>query len=121
MNQMSIDFTTAARATDPWTSHAAAAKASESANGGRLLVLHELALRPLNDFELADATHWQQTSIGKRRLECARMGWVVPHCDAYGVQISRKAPSGSPSLVWAITNAGLELVREMSRGAAMAA
>jgi hypothetical protein len=94
-----------ARNADKWTSHEAARRAKTHSSVGRLLVLRELLHGPRNDFELAAATGWQQTSIGKRRLECARQGWV----EAYrkdGEQVSRKSPSGSASLVWAITAAG---------------
>lgn len=61
----------AARATDPETSHTAAKNATLGASAGRLAVLRCLLTKgPLTDFELADVTHLQQTSIGKRRGEC---------------------------------------------------
>jgi hypothetical protein len=95
-----------ARHADPVTSHQAAAKVQPQASAGRLLVLRTLAFAgPLNDFELATSTGWQQTSIGKRRLECQRRGWVDAHIRD-GEQVTRKSPSGSPSLVWKITNEG---------------
>jgi hypothetical protein len=111
MNQLAISFDDPpARRADPWTSHDAARKAKTHSSVGRVLVLN--ALRdggPMNDFELADATGWQQTSIGKRRLECLRAGWVAAF-RVDGEQVSRKSPSGASSLVWTITAQGLAAI-----------
>ena len=97
------------RNADPWTSVEAGNKASLGASRGRLLVLQALADHgPLTDFELADVTGWQQTSIGKRRLECARRGWVEPCLDDNGEQKTRPAPSGSKSLVWKLADKEIE-------------
>lgn len=103
--QLSIDFVPMARSADPWTSHEAGRKAKTHSSVGRLLVLRALQIEPANDFELAAVTGWQQTSIGKRRLECLRLGWVRAH-RVDGEQISRKSPSGTASLIWEITEAG---------------
>ncbi len=90
-----------ARASDPWTSHAAFADAKVNASEGRMLVIECLfKFGPMTDYELADRTGWQQNSIGKRRLECMRAQWVRPSLDESGKQRSRPAPSGSQSLVW---------------------
>lgn len=107
--QFDIDFTAppAARSADPWTSHAAARKAVTHSSVGRLLVLKALLTGPMNDFELAAHSGWQQTSIGKRRLECIRAGWVEAH-KVDGEQVARKSPSGTASLVWRITEQGRE-------------
>ena len=49
---------------------------------------------PLTDFEIADFTGWQQTSIGKRRGECAKAGLVID------TGKRRASPSGSSAIVW---------------------
>lgn len=95
-----------ARKTDPWTSHAAGQNSKKKSEVGRLLVLKALAKKPMNDFELAEVTGWQQTSIGKRRLECQEAGLVTEHLDSNNFQITRPSPSGSKSLVWEITFLG---------------
>ena len=105
MNQLSIDFSPAARASDPLTSHQAARDAQVNAGTGRALTLKFLARSPMTDFELAAATNWQQTSIGKRRGECVQRGWVEAH-KLEGVQVTRPSPSGSAAMVWRITDAG---------------
>lgn len=94
------------RTTDPVTSHEAEAKVRPHASHGRRLVLAALALRPATDFELAEATGWQQTSIGKRRGECVALGWVEAFTAPDGTKCKRPSPSGSPAIVWAITQAG---------------
>jgi hypothetical protein len=95
-----------ARNSDPATSHEAAADAAMGASRGRLLVLECLFERPMTDYELAAATGWQQNSIGKRRHECMSAGLVARAKDECGGDMRRPAPSGSSSLVWAITDAG---------------
>lgn len=95
-----------ARVTDPQTAHMAAEKASLGASRGRLLVLQHLSVRPLSDFELADLTGWQATSIGKRRHECMRAGYVERALDGRGEEVRRETPSKSMALVWAITESG---------------
>lgn len=101
-----------ARHTDPETSHAAADDARRTCSTGRRLVLAHLAGGALTDFELADATGWQQTSIGKRRGECAQAGWVSVVM-ANGAKLTRPAPSGSAALVWQLTDAGRAKLREI--------
>lgn len=96
-----------ARSTDPETSHEAAEDATMRASRGRLLVLEVLAkLGAKTDFELADSTGWQQTSIGKRRGECVAAGLVQVSIDGKGAVIKRQTPSGSLARVWEITPAG---------------
>lgn len=90
-----------ARTTDPWTSHEAARRAKPKAETNRALALKALrAAGPagLTDFQLAEVTGVQQTSIGKRRGELVKAGLVekVP-----GVR--RPSPSGSPAQVWRAT------------------
>jgi DNA-binding transcriptional ArsR family regulator len=48
----------------------------------------------LTDFELADKTGYQQTSIGKRRTELRNMGLVADSGRR------RKTPSGASAIVW---------------------
>jgi len=105
MNQLNIDFTPGARASDPATSYLAERDAQVHAGTGRALTLQHLAKRPLTDFELSAATGWQQTSIGKRRGECVQRGWAEAHI-VEGGQVTRPSPSGSQSMVWRITDAG---------------
>ncbi len=99
-----------ARATDPDTSHQAAVIAIRSAATNRELALAELAaVHPdgLTDFELADRTGVQQTSIGRRRGELRDAGLVERCDDGTGHTLKRPSPTGSPSIVWRCTDAGL--------------
>lgn len=97
------------RATDPVTSHEAEARVRPHASTGRRAVLSALALYgPLTDFELAERTGWQQTSIGKRRGECVALGYVEAFTAPDGTKCKRPSPSGSPAIVWAITAKGRE-------------
>lgn len=123
MNQPSLlewEAPQAFRNSDPETCRQAAEIASQRASRGRLLVLQHLSEGPKTDFELASATGWQQTSIGKRRGEAMYAGYVEKALDAFGLTIKRPAPSGSPALVWQITPAGIAFyenaMRSPSRG-----
>ena len=91
-----------ARASDPWTSHAAGAGAQHTASRGRLAVLVALLDRPMNDYELSVATSWRINNIRKRRLECVRGGLVRAHLDSAGTHVSRETGSGRLGLVWEI-------------------
>jgi len=86
-----------ARATDPDTSHEAARDAAPTAQTNRALALRILRDYPggLTDFELAEITGLQQTSIGKRRGELRDAGLV------YDTGRRRPSPSGSRAIVWA--------------------
>ena len=98
-------WTPAARNTDPETSHEAAAAAAMRAGTDRALALRALARagdRGLTDFELEAATRIKQTSIGKRRGELVKSGYV----EFAGSK--RPAPSGSPAMVWRVTDRGLQ-------------
>lgn len=108
----------AVRRTDPETSAMAAADASMKASHGRLLVLINLNGRAMTDFELADATGWSQTSIGKRRGECVEHGLVEVALDGRGETVKRPAPSGSMARVWQITAAGRAFIDNHNRRAA---
>jgi hypothetical protein len=86
-----------ARATDPDTSHRAAALASLKAGSNRLLALDALRAageNGLTDFELESATSIPQTSIGKRRHDLWRLGLVEK------TSMRRPAPSGAMAIVW---------------------
>lgn len=96
-----------ARNSDPSTSFEAARDASFKASAHRVKALQALFdFGPMTDFELADATGLQQTSIGKRRKDCQDAGFVDIFTDKDGVKVKRLAPSGSNALVWKLTQAG---------------
>lgn len=68
------------------------------------------------DPHISTTTGWQQTSIGKRRHELmVPRGFVERAKDADGDEIRRLSPSGSPSLVWALTKAGRDYYTEVCR------
>jgi hypothetical protein len=84
------------RRTDPVTSRLAAKTARGHAETNRALALEVLRSHPggLTDFELAEITGFQQTSIGKRRGELRDAGLVV------NSGRRRRTPSGSEAIVW---------------------
>lgn len=86
-----------ARTSDPDTSHAAARDARVRAGTHRAKALEALraaGARGLTDFELAALTGIAQTSIGVRRKELLRAGYVE------ATELRRPAPSGSAAIVW---------------------
>ena len=100
-----------ARTTDPETSRKAARVITVKAAGHRYQALLAFATYgTLTDFELAEHTRVPQTSIGCRRLELVRLGLVER---AEGA--TRPSPSGSPSAVWRITEAGIVKARELKK------
>lgn len=99
MTQFSL-FGPGARNTDPDTSHIAAARLRAHDRRQALLV-HAKHPDGLTDFELGVLMHRQQTSAGKRRGELRDLGLIV---DA---EHRRLAPSGSPAIVWRITDMGM--------------
>jgi hypothetical protein len=102
-----------ARNSDPSTSHKAASDASFKASAHRKKALTALSLRPMTDFELAEVTQLQQTSIGKRRKDCQDVGFVIPHENEKGVKVRRPAPSGSLAQVWEITPSGRQYLKDI--------
>lgn len=80
------------RASDPDTSHLAAATVLPKAGTDRARVRACLLQHPegLTDFELAEHLHGAQTSLGKRRNELG----------AVDTGRRRAAPSGCPAIVW---------------------
>lgn len=100
-----------ARNSDPSTSFEAARNASFKASAHRVKALQALFdFGPMTDFELADATGLQQTSIGKRRKDCQDVGFVDALLDEDFVKVKRLTPSGSNALVWKLTQAGRNYV-----------
>ena len=90
-----------ARATDPDTSHLAAASVTEQARRDiHARVLAILAEGPASDFDLAARTERLATSVGVRRKELCRMG-LVRELDRNGI-----SASGSPCIRWCLTEAG---------------
>ncbi len=79
VTQLTLGEPQDARISDPPTSHAAARRTVESRSKHRELALRVLRENPegLTDFELAEKTGVQQTSIGKRRKDLERQGLVV--------------------------------------------
>lgn len=94
----------AARNTDPVTSHQAAQRHPFKRQKDCLavLIVHSHHPAGLTDFELAHMMRRQQTSVGKRRGELRDSGLIEE------TEIKRKSPSGSPALVWRITEAGMK-------------
>lgn len=90
------------RATDPDTSREAAAVNKPRAATHRTLALQVLRAHPggLTDFELAALTGLAQTSVGKRRGELRDVGFVADSGKR------RPSPSGSPAIVWQVTEYG---------------
>jgi len=106
------------RRSDPVTSREAAAKAEMRATENRMLVLLNLIVRPMSDFDLAEATGRLATSIGKRRHDCMTAGLVEQALDGRGEPAFGKTPTGSRCMIWAITQAGRAYYAEHSREAA---
>lgn len=92
----------AVRRTDPATSKQAARRNPDQRSVDRLRVLKLHAEHPegLTDFQLAAILRGQQTSLGKRRGELRDEGLIAETTER------RPSPSGSPSIVWKITEAG---------------
>ena len=104
-----------ARATDPETSKLAAERVAPRASAGRMKVLEHLCVRAMTDFELAAATGVAQTSIGKRRGEARDAGWVEVALDGNGDEVRRPSTSGSPAMVWVITESGRDFYNNNRR------
>jgi hypothetical protein len=89
------------RVPDRDTSIAAARGASSKAGTNRAIALEILRNHPdgLTDFELSEISKIQQNSIGKRRGELVAAGLVRDS--------GKRRPSwtGSPSIVWVVTDA----------------
>lgn len=90
------------RRMDQATSIVAAKRTYPLAGRHRTLALrvHYEHAAGLTDFELADLTGVTQPSIGKRRLDLMRIGFIE------ATNGTRPSPSGSPARVWRITEKG---------------
>jgi hypothetical protein len=103
----------AARASDPFTSHAAGIKGRDRAPNTRLRVLAALVEywestgAGLTDDGVASWLEIPPTSAGKRRVELQRAGFVEP---ADGIGTTR---NGAAALLWKPTTAGVELVADL--------
>ena len=97
-----------ARRSDPPTAHAAAARVNPTGTRARALLALNAVAEGLTDFELAARTGVGQTSIGVRRKELQRAGLVEP------TEHRRPSPSGTPALVWRITEAGSREARRVA-------
>ena len=104
-----------ARAIDPITSHQAAAAVAPRATSFRALALVALAAAGhdgLNDFELAERVSRRrpvgQTSIGVRRKELVTAGLVE------ATDRTRPSTTGTPALVWRITERGALEARRLA-------
>lgn len=114
MEQLDLMQWPGARRSDPETSHAAADSAAKRASHGKLTALMHLVDGAKTDFELAAETGMLATSIGKRRCDCVKEGWVEVARDENGAKITRPSPTDSPALVWKITSAGRKVFAEAS-------
>jgi hypothetical protein len=97
----------AARASDPVSSHEAAARQTPAkVRSEHRLVLQLLAKGPMTDFDLASLASIElkrtvkSVSLGVRRGELVRMG-LVRNSGTFGV-----SDTGSRAIRWAITDAG---------------
>jgi DNA-binding MarR family transcriptional regulator len=103
-----------ARYSDPETSHKAARFAEFKASDHRIKAMTTLLqYGPMTDFELAAATGLQQNSIGKRRKDCQDAGFVDFLTDEKGEKVRRKTPSGSSAIVWQLTKAGQQYIKNL--------
>ena len=97
---------TMVRSTDPVTSFEAAVNTSYKSPNHRLIALQALLTHgPMTDFQLAEKTGLQQTSIGKRRKDCQDARLVDFYMPG-GEKERRQTPSGSSAYVWQITDLG---------------
>ena len=104
MKQLTIHDAPMRRTTDPDTCQTPA-PSQLSAGRATALQAHFWAMDTgLTDFELAEITGRAQTSIGCRRKDLARM---EPPLIA-ATDERRPSPTGSPSIVWKITAAGID-------------
>ena len=79
MTQLCMDFTPAARATDPATSHQAAAQARELAQQHHRTILAALEQHgPMGKDGIAARTNLTGVAVCRRLTELQRMGKIVP-------------------------------------------
>lgn len=100
------------RGTD--TEKAAARDVFPHSGSQRAAVLAYLGLAAgagATDFEISEALGIQRTSAGKRRKELLEDGLVEPTTDR------RTTDTGSTAIVWRITQAGYEALKQTTRRA----
>jgi hypothetical protein len=102
-----------ARASDPVTSRMAAEQIAPHVHAGQMKALEAFCLlnhTTLDDFELSDWTGVKQTSIGKRRGELERMGYV----ERAERRSSRSKLTSSIVQSYRLTPAGAAFYREQT-------
>jgi hypothetical protein len=106
-----------ARKTDPITSFIAANGNVEGKAKDRIRALLAIdeSINGLTDFELAEVTGSQQTSIGKRRGELTGIvkGKQVDIAYVENSGMRRPSPTGSPSIVWQCTERGHQVAAQI--------
>jgi hypothetical protein len=109
-DQLTFDDAPRYRKTDPMTSRIAArTQTPERLSSGRWMALDALArYGAQTDFELAERTGRIPTSIGCRRAELTRRGWVV------ATEERRPSPTGTPATVWQVTADGVRVWGELA-------
>lgn len=97
-----------------WDTSIDAAKSAEiNCSENQLIALRLIKEKPMTDYDLADATGMQQNSIGKRRCDLFKAGFVEPETSATGENVKRPSPSGTPCISWKITQAGIEYLESV--------
>ena len=101
MNQIALlDDGPRARQSDPWTSHAAAQRATEFAGTHTDIILACLGRHgPQTIDEIAKRTPLNSVQIARRLSECDRSGLAEP------TGLCRMSASGRPERVWRIRGA----------------
>ena len=95
MNQIAIDWEANARQTDPWTSHAAAARVREFASGHIAIILDCLERHgPQTADEIASRVGLLSHQVNKRLSDCQKRELAEP------TGICRLSASGRPERVW---------------------
>lgn len=96
MNQIALlDDGPRARQSDPWTSHAAAQRATEFAGTHTDIILRALARHgPATIDELAKRTPLTAVQIARRLADCEKNGLAEP------TGLCRMSASGRPERVW---------------------
>jgi hypothetical protein len=78
VNQLAIDWESNARASDPWTSHAAAARVREFGGGHIARILDALADGPATADEIAERTGLLSHQVNKRLADMQRRELARP-------------------------------------------
>lgn len=98
MNQLAIDWEANARQSDPWTSHAAAARVREFATGHIATILDCLERHgPATADEIASRVGLLSHQVNKRLSDCQRKGLARP------TGICRLSASNRLERVWGVS------------------